>query len=87
MWYNQTPKLTETELADLVAWFTYRMDQDTRGDLMAERPLQYAKLYPGVDPAAILRNVSRGVQHVANAQAEEHAVQADTYLARTKAAN
>jgi hypothetical protein len=64
MHYNTTPRLTEDELADLVRWFTYRMDQETRGDLMAERPVQYAKLAPGVDPAILAAAVTRGVNRV-----------------------
>jgi hypothetical protein len=71
MYYNTTPRLTDRELADLVGWFENRMSQEDRADLIAERPTEYAKLHPGVDPAVIAAAVTRGVNRIRAAQAAD----------------
>jgi hypothetical protein len=53
----ETRNLYQNELEDLVEWFCHRMGQDQRALLMAERPQEYAKLFPSVDADIILARV------------------------------
>jgi hypothetical protein len=44
-------------------------------------PLVYARVYPGVDPEAILRNVRAALDRIAQDQADAFAAAADKHLA------
>jgi hypothetical protein len=43
---------------EIAEWCLARMDQETRGRLMAERPTLYAEIYPDVDASVIVAKVA-----------------------------
>lgn len=51
------PQLSIGDAETLAAWFLYHMDMDLRHRLMASLPTVYARVYPGVDPDAIMSAV------------------------------
>ena len=50
------------DMEEVAEWLLYHMSMEQRGALMAERPLLYARLFPGVSAEAILDVVSSGIQ-------------------------
>jgi hypothetical protein len=50
---------------------------------MADLPTVYARVYPGVDPGAILARVREALEHIAQDQAEAFALAADKHIAST----
>jgi hypothetical protein len=81
------PQLSIGDAERVAAWFLHGGHGDNwRADLMADMPLVYARVYPGVDPEAILRNVRAGLERIAREQAEMFAARADKHLARVRPA-
>jgi len=68
---RHTPMIKDTdalgwdECQRLVEWFTHRMSQETRHELMADLPQLYGKLYPTVDPAVITAAVHGKLNRIA----------------------
>ena len=62
---TDTHALGWDECEQLVEWFTHRMSQETRHDLMADLPQLYGKLYPGVDPSVITAAVLGKLNRIA----------------------
>lgn len=50
--------LTDSEARELVDWFTRSMSMEMRHALMAERPVQYAKMFPSVSHDTIAARVT-----------------------------
>lgn len=69
--------LNDREAEELIRWFTYWMPMDRRGELMGTMPVTYAKLFPGVSPAAIERNVRAEVRKASQAQNDKAAAALD----------
>jgi hypothetical protein len=79
---NIRPQLSIHNAERVAEWFLYHgSDPDWRGRLMADLPLVYAEMFPGVDPEAIMRNVRAGLERIAQEQAEAFAALADKHLA------
>ena len=77
-----SPQLPIGDAERVAAWFLYHGgDPDWRFRLMADQPLLYARVFPGVDPEAILRSVRAGLKRVAQEQADAFAALADKHLA------
>jgi hypothetical protein len=77
-----SPQLSIGDAERVAAWFLHRGSSDNwRAELMADQPLLYARVYPGVDPEAILRNVRAGLNRIAQEQADAFAAAADKHLA------
>jgi hypothetical protein len=66
------------ELAEFVI---HHMPMELRRRLMAERPVLYARAFPGVSPAAILGRVADGLRDAIDGQAAGRAADADAMLA------
>lgn len=49
--------LSRPQMADLLRFFLLHMDQADRIRLMAEHPIEYARLYPEVDTEILLKKV------------------------------
>ncbi len=56
-----TTHVTYHDMELLVDWFTYRLDIDDRKELMADLPLVYGRLFPGVQADIILAAVDRAL--------------------------
>jgi hypothetical protein len=76
------PQLSIGDAETLAAWFLHKAGPELRAALMADQPQVYARVYPGVDPAAILRNVAAGIAAVQQEQASAFAAKADEYIER-----
>lgn len=77
-----SPQLGIADAERVAAWFLHRGGGDNwRADLMADMPLVYARVYPGVDPEAILRNVRDALYRIEQEQAEMFAAEADKHAA------
>jgi hypothetical protein len=77
-----SPQLSIRDAERVAEWFLYHGGDDNwRGRLMADMPLVYARVYPGVDPEAILRNVRAALARIAQEQASAFAALADKHLA------
>jgi len=76
-----THELGQNDLERLVEWFTYSMPMDQRHRLMAEMPVLYAKLFPGVRPSAVTAEVAVGIERVREEQRTKRAAQLDGMLA------
>jgi hypothetical protein len=76
-----THELGHNDLERLVDWFTYSMPMDQRHRLMADMPLVYARLFPGVRPAAVTEEVAVGIEAVREEQRIKRATQLDGMLA------
>lgn len=61
---GNTENLSLDEVARVLDFFLYRMDMDTRRKLMAEMPVQYAKLFPSATPARIQQLVAERIEEV-----------------------
>lgn len=57
-------KLVTHELEDLVAWFTTHMSGEMRRQLMAERPVSYKILYPGVSNEQLAYQMGKRIEAV-----------------------
>lgn len=77
------PQLSIGDAETLAVWFLKHAGPELRARLMGDLPLVYARVYPGVDPDAILRNVRAGIAGIQQSQAEAFAAKADEHLART----
>lgn len=62
--------LTHNELEMLAGWFTARMPMEQRHELMAELPVLYARLFPGVAPTVVLNEVQRTLDDEARQRRE-----------------
>jgi hypothetical protein len=58
---NTTDLLGFADLERVADFLLHHMSQQTRGKLMAELPVAYAKLYPGVDSAIIIDHVAHAI--------------------------
>ena len=77
-----SPQLSIGDAERVAAWFLHRSGGDNwRAELMADQPLLYARVYPGVDPEAIMRNVRAGLERIGQEQAEMFAAEADKHAA------
>lgn len=77
-----SPQLSIGDAERVAAWFLHHGgSEDWRGRLMADMPLVYARVYPGVDPEAILRNVRAALERIQQEQADAFAALADKHLA------
>lgn len=77
-----SPQLSIGDAERVAAWFLHRGSGDNwRAELMADMPLVYARVYPGVDPEAILRNVRAALEKIAQDQTDSFATLADKHLA------
>jgi hypothetical protein len=64
--------------AEELAEFTIaHMPMELRRKLMAERPVLYARAFPGVSPAAILARVAAALRDAVSGQATDRAADAD----------
>lgn len=79
---DDTSRLSTHELETAVRWFTYHMPSEQRGRLMAEMPVLYAKLFPGVSPKAVLERVAAGLEGVREDQRDRRATQIDGMLGK-----
>jgi hypothetical protein len=77
---NGTRPLAIGDASELAEWFIYHMPMDLRRRLMAERPLLYARVFPGINPAVLLERVARGLADAAEVQAATRACDADELL-------
>jgi hypothetical protein len=79
---HTSPQLSIGDAERVAAWFLHRGGSDNwRAELMADMPLVYARVYPGVDPEAILRNVRAALERTQQEQADAFAALADKHLA------
>ena len=77
-----SPQLSISNAERVAAWFLHHgASENWRARLMADMPLVYAEVYPGVDPEAILRYVRAGLERIQQEQAEAFAALADKHLA------
>jgi hypothetical protein len=77
-----SPQLSIGDAERVAAWFLHGGHGDNwRAELMADMPLVYARVYPGVDPEAILRNVRAALERIQQEQADAFAALADKHLA------
>jgi len=76
-----SPQLSIGDAERVAAWCLYRLGPDLRAELMADQPQLYARVFPGVDPDAILRNVRAGLERIAQEQAEAFTALADKHAA------
>lgn len=53
--------LTREQADAVLRFLLYRMDLDTRGALMAELPVAYARLYPSVSPTTVIERVGNAL--------------------------
>jgi hypothetical protein len=74
-------RLSISDAAELGEWILKRLPMPLRGDLMAERPVLYQKLFPGVSPAAIMARVADRLQETIVKQSVRAAADADKLLA------
>jgi hypothetical protein len=79
-----SPQLSIGDAEELATWFLHKMGTELRARLMAERPVLYARVYPSVNPDAIMRNVTAGLARVQQSQAEAFAAAADRHLLRQR---
>jgi hypothetical protein len=63
--------LNQHELEELTEFFLYTMPMAQRERLMAEKPVLYHKLFPGVHAEDILRNVRAAITPVSSWQTME----------------
>jgi hypothetical protein len=79
---HDSPQLSIGDAERVAAWFLHGGHGDNwRAELMADLPTVYARVYPGVDPEAILRNVRAALEQIAQDQADAFAARADKHLA------
>jgi len=78
-------RLGSGDAEDLAEFAIRHMPMALRRRLMAERPVLYARAFPGVHPAAILARVADGLRDAIQDQADTRAADADVMgtLART----
>jgi hypothetical protein len=80
------PQLDITDAEIVARWFLRNGGgENWRTRLMADLPLVYARVYPGVDRDAILERVAAGLDAVRQEQAEAFAALADKHVAATGA--
>jgi hypothetical protein len=55
---SNVENLTSEQSLYVLRFLLHRMGLDTRGALMAEMPVAYARLYPSVDPTVVIDRVA-----------------------------
>jgi hypothetical protein len=76
-----SPQLPIGDAERVAEWCLRHLGPEQRGQMMADMPTVYARVFPGVDPEAILRNVRAALARIAQEQADAFAAVADKHLA------